>query len=571
MSKQLSFKAEETQLRDILFSAYKKFKIPRYQRPYAWTEDQISDFWNDLNSDDTNFIGSLILNTEKHGQSGFYEVVDGQQRLLTITIFCAVLRDIIRELHPKKAELFHRKDIVIEDNEGNYINRIKCSETIEQYFEKYIQGDNAKILEAVPKTKEEKLVKQNYEYFHNMISTQLKTYTENTKKIDYLERLRNKVHSLPVIQIEVKSEDDAYDIFETTNARGIDLSVADLLKNMIFSKMQVEAEKDIAKEYWNEIVQNVQDTETEMKKFIRYFWISKYSFVSEKKLYKTIKSTVSNWESVLYELYDASRWYNKLFASSPEPWVDIKSNTSIFKSLRALRIMNVSQCYVLFLSILRNLEHLGTDPKRVFEWVENFSFKYSAICKLPGNKPEKIFSRNALSIEKAVNDRDKRNIHKNIQQIFEGFKKELQDQEPGYEQFKEAFEEVSYKNISLCKYVLDKINSLEQPSEFDFLSVNIEHILPQKPNKEWGLKTKDIKPYVNKIGNLTLVHQKINSSIGNKVIKEKISELSNSSVRMTIRLVDYLKGNNYKWDEEEIDKRHAEIAKIAYHDAWKIK
>ncbi|NOY64182.1 MAG: DUF262 domain-containing protein, partial [Nitrospirae bacterium] len=64
MGKELIYEAKDTKLRDILFTSYKKFKVPRYQRPYAWTEDQISDFWNDLNDDYSNFIGSLIFNNE---------------------------------------------------------------------------------------------------------------------------------------------------------------------------------------------------------------------------------------------------------------------------------------------------------------------------------------------------------------------------------------------------------------------------------------------------------------------------------------------------------------------------
>lgn len=414
MKKQLNFEAKDTQLRDILFTNYKKFKIPRYQRPFSWTEDQISDFWNDINSDDSNFIGSQIFNTEHQGKTGYYEIIDGQQRLLTVTMFCAVLRDIMRGIDAKKADLFHRHDIVIEDNEGNYINRIKCGETLEAFFKKNIQNSEANILTLEPNTKEEKLVKQTYIYFFDMISTQLKTITENSKKIDYLQSLRNKIHSLPVIQIEVRSEDDAYDIFETTNARGLDLSVADLLKNMIFSKLRESEEKDIAKELWNDIVQNVQDTDTELKKFIRYFWISKYPLVQEKKLYKTIKSIIADWEKLLSNLHENSTLYNKLLVGNLDAWEDLTSGDHIFKSLRALKIMNVSQCYVLFLSILRNLEKLGTDPKRAFKWVENFSFKYSAICNLPGNKLEKIYSSYAVKIGKAVSEDDNKTTHKKI-------------------------------------------------------------------------------------------------------------------------------------------------------------
>jgi hypothetical protein len=215
---------------------------------------------------------------------------------------------------------------------------------------------------------------------------------------------------------------------------------------------------------------------------------------------------------------------------------------------------------------------IGTDPKRVFKWVENFSFKYSAICKLPGNKLEKIYSSFARKLEKAIGE--SKDVHKKVQAIFEEFKKELKQEEPGIEQFKEAFSEISYgrseTNRHLCKYVLDKINSLDQSSEFDFTSVNIEHLLPQKPDKEWGLKAKDIKPYVNKLGNLTLVHKKINSSIGNKFIKEKIEELSTSGVSMTMKLLDYLKEIKYNWNEDEINKRHNDLAEIAYDKAWEI-
>ena len=82
--------------------------------------------------------------------------------------------------------------------------------------------------------------------------------------------------------------------------------------------------------------------------------------------------------------------------------------------------------------------------------------------------------------------------------------------------------------------------------------------------------TKDIKPYVNKLVNLTILHKKINSSVGNKVIKEKIDELSKSGVSMTMNLVNYLRKISYKWNEDEINKRHNELAEIAYNKVWTI-
>ncbi len=236
--------------------------------------------------------------------------------------------------------------------------------------------------------------------------------------------------------------------------------------------------------------------------------------------------------------------------------------------------MNVSQCYVLFLSILRNIDKLETDPRRVFRWIEAFSFKYSVVCKLPGNKLEKLYSSFARRIEETTKFEDKSSISKKIQSVLEELKKELIKEEPGFEQFKEAFQDISYgrseQNRILIKYILSTINKVYQDSEFDFSSINIEDILPQKPHKDWGLLPKDIKEYVNRLGNLTLVHKKINSTVGNKIVKEKSTDLANSGVKITTMLVEKWEENGYTWDETEINKRHDELAEIAYYKAWKI-
>ncbi len=88
---EMGFDAEDRAIREVLFGD-EEFRIPRYQRHYAWTEDQISEFWNDVTGSNKNlFIGSFIFNYETVNDNGYVEVVDGQQRLLSFTIFSAVL------------------------------------------------------------------------------------------------------------------------------------------------------------------------------------------------------------------------------------------------------------------------------------------------------------------------------------------------------------------------------------------------------------------------------------------------------------------------------------------------
>lgn len=576
MNGKLGFKAENTIIKHVLFSDFKKFCVPRYQRSYAWTVDQISEFWNDLISDDdSHFIGSLIFNKEGSEKTGRFDVIDGQQRLLTITIFAAVLRDIANSIDQDKASLYHKKDITQEDYYGKEDVRILPGESIKGFFKNTIQSKKNRIMEIVPQTKEQSEMKKAYAYLHTKVNNELNKFDVNESKLRYLDRLREKAANLVVIEILIENEEEAYEIFETTNARGVDLSVADLLKNLIFKKIPVKEDRDLTKEIWQDITKNVQETGSELKKFIRYFWLSKYAFVSEKKLFRAIKRGTTDWNKLLEDLWDASQLYNKLLEGSEDDFQDLKNGHKIYKSLFSIRLMNVSQCYVLFLSILKNLKKLEMDPTKIFQLIEKFTFQYSVVCKLPGNKVERIYSRYALRLEEAANSSNKKKRSRKVQRVFSDLRKEIKDERPSSEVFQESFSDLSYKNSEkyrkLIKYILGEINDYNAKTKehkIDFNNVNIEHILPQKPDRAWRLSKKDIKGYVNKIGNLTLLDKRLNSKVQNKVPKEKIKELRQSQLPITQNLVRVLTDLKYKWNEEEILKRQEEFADISYDSIW---
>ncbi|MGD0878457.1 MAG: DUF262 domain-containing HNH endonuclease family protein [Anaerolineales bacterium] len=581
MEQAFKFDANDLPLSSVFFGADRKYSVPRFQRPYAWGIEQVTEFWDDIiSNDEPYFLGSFIFNLEHEKKDGCVDIIDGQQRLLTITLLMAVIRDLAQVVDRKEAELFQRQDIAIEDWEGKSSFRIKPAETLEAFFAKYIQSNSNDIFQSKPASTEEKHVLANYEYLKEKVQGEIDRFQNKDEKIKTLKQLRKKLRDLMVINIEISREEDAYDIFETTNARGMELSVGDLLKNLIFKNIKPGGDRDVAKDVWKDIVKNIEETNTELKRFIRYFWNSKYGFVQEKKLYKEIKKNISpsDWEPLLQDLWDDSVIYNTMLEGTEADFQDYgKHYQEIFESIFAIRLMGVSQCYVLLLSILRNFKKLGFDPYRIFQLIEKFTFQYSVMCKLPGNRLEKLYSKYALEIDKGAmggpNERTKRRLNS----IFSRLENDIKNEAPSKTLFMEYFPYLIYKNSEesrmLIKYFLGKVNTLYEGTDehlINFNAVNIEHILPQNPDKKWNLTKNQIKDYVNKIGNLTLLSEVLNSKAQNDVISVKLLELEKSKLGVTQKLVKLIKDSSYSWGEEQINIRQAELAELAYEIIWKI-
>jgi len=577
MQNNLSFEAKDKTLRDILFGTLTSiYRIPRYQRPYAWEEEQIEEFWNDMLAENqTYFLGSFIFNTQYENE-GYIEVIDGQQRLLTTTIFIAVLRDILVELGDHKtADVYQRQNIGFEDEEGNLSYRIEPGDSTKPFFEYYIQNPENDINTANPKNKEEKRIFNNYQHLREKVEKKLAQESTKERKLSTIKDLKRKSGSLIVIDIKLQSEDVAYEIFETVNARGVELSVSDLLKNLVFSKIKEKDNKDVAKEMWSEIESNISQSGVDLKKFIRYYWISKYGFATEKKLYSSIKAEITDWDAFMMDMYSASFHFTAMNVGNAEDFSEFKSGDKIFRSIFAIRLMNVSQCHVLFLSLLQNAKKIGFDTHKTFQLIEKFTYQYNAICKMPGNRVEKIYSKYARSIYKAIADsKTDKQITQNIQKELSSLKQELLHELPSREYFLESFKDLSYGNSDksrmLIKYTLEEINNASGTGEhkIDFTKVNIEHILPQEPRK-WNLSKRTVKDYVNKIGNLTLLSKKLNSTVGNDILSKKITELAKSEIKITSDLVNEIKATNH-WGKEEIERRQQELATISYDAIWKI-
>lgn len=574
------FDAEDKPLGDIL-NGKEIFKIPRYQRPYTWSEDQVADLWNDLKDEDFSFLGSFVFNYENYEKTGNVEVIDGQQRLITLTILLAVVRDTYKVLGElEKANLTQltigEKDRITAEPKF----RLKCDEELNDFFSMNIQNENSNILGIKPKNKEEKRIKEVYQFLKEQLANALGQYSEKSKKIKYLDEVKKKVFESRVILVSIDNDENAYSIFETVNARGADLTAADLLKNHLFQRLPKQEEGiDFAKEAWLTIENNIEKAEgpLNVSKFIRYYWLSKYSFIPEKRLYKEVKKSMSDPKNFVTDLSAASDYYYKIANNSvgEEVWSgefeEKRVGKKIYESLKGLRMMGITQCYSLLFCLLMNKEKIGYNYSEIIKTIEKYHFVYSAVCKLSGNVVERVYFNAAKKIQEDLKIENMEKRTHAIQKTLSNFVNSLQY--PSRDFFVEKFMEIEYKNYPLVIYILSNIERVTkrlEETDWIFTKVNIEHILPQDPS-EWGLNQTDVKEYVNKLGNLTLLAKALNGPAGKKTLDEKVKFYAKSSLIINKELLKKVKKLKYKWTETEINERQRALAEFAYDVVWKFK
>lgn len=597
-------------INDVYLKPKNKFKIPRFQRQYTWEEKEVEEFWDTINSEEPVFIGTIIFDVKEKEENNIIEIIDGQQRYLTIQILGAVIRDILLKegkdnsdrKYMQKARGINTRIIGAPDvdDEDEYDDYLIPGDSIKEFFKKHIQNNPPiEITDSlkVNKNSEEDKVKKAYLKFRCLILQKIESLTYEEKYLWLKNLIDNKLGKHFFVKIEIENENLAYEIFETVNAKGVDLSVADLIKNQIFKNLVGPDDKhlDSAKEKWNQILEILNGIEFSLKDFLSYYWTSKYEYVPDKKLYSSIrnkfKTTKKSWESFLNDLKLNAEYLNLILNGSFEDILVFVNNDrnealKIYNSLRVLRSTKVKTWIILYLCFFRNLDSQDKKPNIPFQlsgrWeiIQKFTFLYFQILSLPGNWYFKLISDFCKKIEEAIES------NKTKTQIIDIFVKnlfwEFKTKMPTYSNFSEGFKTIEYKEDQKSRIIIRYIlNEFEEKiggniSEgYNEEKVSIEHILPRYP-KEWKVSKKTIKPYVNKLGNLTIISKKINGELGNKIIAEKIKIIKDkgSIMKLVNQLIENVENGEWDFDKirteknfESIEKRLDYLSKLGY-EIW---
>lgn len=550
-------------VRALLRSGF-KYSVPQFQRGFSWGQNQIEQFWEDINYakkvEEEYFFGSLVFFT-KSGKE--FVIVDGQQRIALLNIFYAVIRDIYEELGlVQEADGVHNEYLGrVDRRSGKTYGNLELSKNDDDFFNRYILNRGKKDQKEKDFKKEKNLQRSNklifsaYRYLFTHLNKEIskKSRVEDKKEIlcELEDTLSDKFITMST---HVNEESQAYVVFETLNARGLDLSINDLLKNHLFSKAEKDGNLNVVEKTWEEMADTLEEPST-INLFLRHFWMSSRGMVRQKDLYKALKAGVAQKGDVVKfvsELKEEAEAYAYLLFPEKQYWND----NEIVQLLGIINVLNVKQCLPLLLSG-RKLKEF----KELLKLIINFTFRYSTICNQSASTLEKLYSPIAVKV---------RTSSASIDEI----KKTLKPVCPNDETFINYFIEFEVKNKNLIRYILGKLNdsmipSGEMVSSKDTSKVNIEHILPKNPDAKWEkyLKHKKMVPkeWANKLGNLTILGSEFNRQASNKffdIKKKEFYKKSKLPINRSLRLAR-------EWDQNSIIKRQIELAKRAVK-IWKI-
>jgi uncharacterized protein with ParB-like and HNH nuclease domain len=554
---------------DILKSPF--YKIPRFQRPYSWERENVEDFWNDVfvNSGSDYFIGSMVVYQPEHSDTAC--VVDGQQRLTTITMLLAAIRNafLVEGLKDSASgiqALIERPDI---DNQNRYTLQ---PETSYPYFQEYIQSSTAPEVE-LELGKEEEVLKFTFDYFTEQIQ-QTVSAIRGDKGIDSkmasvkvrkrLSEFRDKLLSLKVIYIDLDNEDDAYLIFETMNTRGKDLEPSDLVKSHLTKLIKPSNKNvDITKDYWNKLVEIIEGSQADLvvTTYLHHYWLSRYEYVTVKELYKDIKKKIQKEQAkeFLKSLVSDSTVYRQIQETSYRKWS--KNERPIREALDALNLFRVKQPLPMVLAIMHAYEaktlKLG-QVREALTAIEKFHFIFTAITSQRSSGGISfMYALHARELIRAE-DSNARGI------VLNKLKKKLKAKLPTYEEFETNFLNFLYtdtytKQKKLIQYVLARLDrGADSGVVIDYDLMTIEHLESQSGNLDEAV--------VGNIGNLLLCETSFNGEqLAVKSFKEKKTLLKKSKVTL-----DPIIKKANKWGQVEIEQRARAMAKKAFTKVWKM-
>lgn len=537
-------KAHETILQPI-FEGTKQYVVPLFQRTYSWRQDNWKTLWDDIlaiytsETSRQHFLGAIVSMPVNMSPSGVnkYLLIDGQQRITTLFILLAALRDVACRKDERLSDQINELYLINKWAEGPNVLKLYPSQADREVFSAIINRKNYPL-------EERNLLIKAYTYFKQ----QLERKDPEGKTFDLARLHAIIMQELMVVDIVLDRDENPYHIFESLNAKGEPLTQADLVRNYLLMRITDSDDQEIAyREFWLPMQTSLGD---ELTKFIwRYLIKGSYSgkAIRLNEIYDEVKKRLQRAKStqvvdMLMDMHTFSGYYLCLINPEVEP------NKALRRRLERINRWDIKTCYPFLLNLYHDYRRKllsGQDFCKIIEMIESFVVRRS-FCRVPTNVLNKIF----LGLYRSID----------LSSPVDAVVLELLRREwPDDSSFKSAWLEfpIYTSGTSKCRYILDSLEEAlttnKEPVDLSNSQITIEHIMPQTLNEEWeqmlGERAGEIyDTYLDTVGNLTLTGK--NSEMGNASLFEKREVFRKSNFAINKDLADVL-----IWNDETIRTR----------------
>ncbi len=539
----------------------KIFTVPLFQREYSWNLEQVSDLYYDIQStekENGHFLGSLLL--YKDANSGKMEIVDGQQRMTTLFLLLFSILEQIKESGKTKAIarvqslLFIVDPNVLSEDVTPSEPRMETGKRDKKLFKSIIKGDDFSVYRD-GRRKSHKNLTNTLDFFNRRL-----TEIKNDDGINGIIEFTEKVIKCQFIVMTAEQQSDKLLLFKTINARGLDLTQGDLIKNELCHNLG-DLDMEEAIENWDEMRGRIEKNNGNLDTFL-FHYINSVDYIQEErkeldKMRGIVKWDKNNYppvpEKYMFDIFsrviqrEGTQTFLENLLNSSNNYTSFinPANDQIY--LSSLKAMGVNKCFPLFLNVKRKLSK--DNFKSFVKAIDSLTFRHSILR----NDPKEL-ERFYYSLAELIKSDD--GINQSIEKIksHQNFREE--------EKFKSEFIFANPKG-STSKMILDRIvRNLSESIDWSNKDTHIEHIMPQKPKGEWLVMYENdkeqYKDNLNRLGNLTILQDKKNIRAKNKDFVEKKKYYAESRLKITNHLNEF-----DKWDYEEIQNRQEKLYELA--------
>jgi len=527
--------------------------VPRFQRSYSWGLSQVTTFWNDILSfheqmgreraQNTYFLGPIVILPERDR----VVLLDGQQRLATVTILLAAIRDIARQSQRDQegsdfsdlARDIHRDFILVDDESGSYA--LKLGELDQPYFQTHVQEDPP--TETVKaRLRSHRLIRQAQSFLRKSLEGLVDRLgpKETVSKLKSLQRTLT-AH-VKLVAIEVQSEDEAYLIFETLNDRGLRLAVPDLVLNYLMRTAENDRERDEIRQSWNSALETLG--QRKVSTFIRHMWVSRYGDVKSQGLFREIRKNLGDRGISSLEFAKLCAKESQHYAVVTGPDREALGTTAYPHVEALVKHLRADQVLPLLLSGVACLE--DREFAKLARALVVLVTRYSILAGLNlTTLEERLYSAARALRAEHEDGRSSRTCLKAAKDV-------LRPINPTAEQVRSAIAQVSLTKKQ-AQYVVcalaEKVQS--RTKAVSLASNSIEHIFPENAQQGDWPGSEEMEGYAWRIGNLTVLEPALNRKAGRSSYEAKRAVYSQSSVKMTQDIAE-----RYElWNRESISER----------------